>query len=258
MCILRSAVVVTLALALAGCADEPAPRRSAPELEGVTWILAATSVDALAPDAPGDARATIRLEEGEASGTAACNPYGGRYEVGGDGAISIGVEGMTEMACDEPVMALEAAFVDALGRVVSYRFDGEGLLLEGGGPALRFSAERSLPLEGTEWRLDGIGGDGDTVSSVLSGTEGTAMFDREGRVAGSGGCNGYGAPYTVEGEAIQVGEIAVTAIGCEPDVMAQEAAFLEALGRAATYRIEGSTMTLHDAAGGFLLSFVAA
>jgi heat shock protein HslJ len=257
---LRSALAIGLtALVLSACADEPPARGpdEEPELEGITWILDGSSIAALEAEAPGDARATIRLENGEAGGTAACNLYGGTYEVGGDGAISIRVEGMTEMACDEPVMALEAAFVDAIGRVTTYRFDGEDLVLEGGGPALRFTAERPLPLEGTAWRLDGIAGDGDTVSSVLAGTEVTAAFDTEGRLAGSSGCNGFGAPYTVEGDAIHVGEIASTAIGCEPDVMAQEAAFLDALRRAATFRIEGSTLTLHDASGAFLLSFFA-
>jgi heat shock protein HslJ len=160
------------------------------------------------------------------------------------------------MACDEPVMALEAAFVAALGRVASYRFDGADLLLEGGVAALRFSAERALPLEGTAWRLDGIGGEGGTVSSVLAGTEVTATFDTEGRLAGSGGCNGYGAPYEVDADAIVVGEIEATAIACEQDVMAQEAAFFDALDRAATFGIEGRTLTLLDPSGAFLLSFV--
>lgn len=255
MRILRPIVAMSLAtVVLAACADEPGgPQR---EVEGVTWILDASSVAALEPDAPGDARATLRLEAGEAGGTAACNLYGGTYEIRDDGAVSIRVEGMTEMACDEPVMALESAFVDALGRVSSYRFDAEDLVLEGG-PTLRFSAERALPLEGTAWRLDGIGDDGDTVSSVLVGTEVTATFDTEGKVAGNAGCNGFGASYTVDGDAIQIGEIASTAMGCASDVMSQEAAFLDALSRAATFRIEASTLTLHDAAGGFLLSFVA-
>ncbi|HET9722726.1 MAG TPA: META domain-containing protein [Actinomycetota bacterium] len=259
MRILRPALTIAIAtLVLAACADEPSAGGPARELEGVTWILDASSVGALEPDAPRDVRATLRLEAGEAGGTAACNLYGGTYQLGDDGAVSISVEGMTEMACDEPVMALEAAFVDALGRVSSYRFESEDLVLRGGGPALRFSAERALPLEGTAWRLDGIAGDGDTVSSILAGTEITATFDSEGKVAGRGGCNGYGATYTADGDAIQIGEIAATQMACAPDVSAQETAFFDALGRAATFGIEGSTLTLHDAAGGFLLSFVAA
>lgn len=254
----RFAVTIALtAVVLAACSDDPSVRGADPEIMGVTWILDPSSVATLEPDAPGDARATIRLQDGEAGGTAACNLYGGTYEVGEDGEISIRVEGMTEMACDEPVMALEAAFVAALGRVASYRFDGADLLLEGGGPALRFSAERAIPLEGTGWRLDGIGGEGGTVSSVLAGTEVTATFDVEGTLAGSGGCNGYGAPYEVDADAIVIGEIGSTAIGCEPDVMTQEAAFFDALDRAATFGIEGRTLTLLDPSGGFLLSFVA-
>lgn len=257
MRILRPILTIALGLSLAACADDPSAREPDPGIEGITWILDASSAAALEPDAPSDARATVRLEDGRAGGTAACNLYGGTYVVGEDGAISINVEGMTEMACAEPVMALEAAFVDGLGRVGTYRFEAEDLVLEGDGPALRFSAERALPLEGTAWRLDGIAAGGDTVSSVLAGTRITATFDAAGKVAGIAGCNGFGASYTVDGEAIQIGEIAATAMACEPDESAQERDFLDALSRAATFRIEGSTLTLNDAAGGLLLSFVA-
>jgi heat shock protein HslJ len=255
---LRSLALVPLVVLAAACADEPSAPGEDVELEGVTWILGESSIDALVDEAPGDARVTLRLEGGEAGGTAACNLYGGTYEVGDDGAISIGVDGMTEMACDEPLMALETAFVDALGAAASYGFEGEDLVLAGEGPGLMFSAERPLPLERTAWRLDGIGSGDDTVSSTLAGTEVTATFDTEGRVAGSGGCNGYGAPYTTDGAQIHIGDIAATEIGCKPDVSAQETAFFDALGRAATFRIEGSTLTLSDAEGAFLLSFVAA
>jgi heat shock protein HslJ len=258
MRILRPTLTIAIAaLLLAACADEPSAPGPHRQLEGVTWILDASSVDALEPDAPDDARATLRLEAGQAGGTAACNLYGGTYELGDDGTVSIHVQGMTEMACDEPVMALEAAFVDALGHVSSYRFETEDLVLEGGGPALRFSAERALPLEGTPWRLDGIGSGGDTVSSVLAGTEVTAIFDGTGRVRGFGGCNEYGGGYETDGEALTIADVASTQIGCAADVAEQEGAYLDALGRTASFDIEGSVLSLLDDDGGFLLSFVA-
>lgn len=256
MSAIRSLISLALLLSLVACGEE-APPTGGGDLEDVTWILDRASIDALVDGAPEETRATIRFEGGEVGGVAACNQYGGTYEAHDSGAIAISVSSMTEMACAEPLKALESAFVDALGRVSSYRLETGHLVLEGDGPALRFSAERALSLEGTAWRLDGIAAGGDTVSSVLAGTRITATFDAAGNVAGNAGCNGFGASYTVDGEAIQIAEIAATAMACEPDVSAQEREFLDALSGAATFRIESSTLTLHDAAGGFLLSFVA-
>ena len=42
------------------------------------------------------------------------------------------------MACEEPVMASEAAYLDALGTVVGARMDGSSLVLAGPAVELRF------------------------------------------------------------------------------------------------------------------------
>ncbi|HEU4354600.1 MAG TPA: META domain-containing protein [Actinomycetota bacterium] len=256
MSAIRSLIPLALLLSLVACGEEARPTGNG-DLEDVTWILDRASIDALVEGAPEETRATIRFERGEVGGVAACNQYGGTYEADDGGAIAISVGSMTEMACAEPLMTLESAFVDALGRVSSYRFEGEDLVLEGGGPALRFSAERALPLEGTAWRLDGIGSGGDTVSSILAGTEVNATFDDTGRVGGFGGCNHYGGAYETDGEVLTISDVASTQIGCAADVAEQEGAFLEALGRTASFEVQGSVLTLLDDDGGFLLSFVA-
>jgi putative lipoprotein len=108
-----------------------------------------------------------------------------------------------------------------------------------------------------ELRLDGITTGFDAVSSVLAGAEVTATFEG-GEVSGSGGCNSYTGGYTVEDQAIDIGQLASTAMACAPDVSDQEAAYFDALGRAASFDIQGSTLALLDGEGGFLLSFVAA
>ena len=253
---LRSLIPVALVLLMPGCADE-APSGRGGDLEAITWILDGASIGELVDGAPADARVTVRFDDGEVGGTAACNHYGGTYQLGEDGAIAISVGSMTEMACEEPLMALEAAFMTALGRVAAFRVAGDDLVLEGDGLTLGFSAEQPLPLEGTAWRLDGIGSGTDVVSSTLTGTEVTATFD-SGQVAGSGGCNAYTGSYTTDGEAITVSEVASTLMGCAPDVSDQEESFFDALGRAASFQIQGSTLTLLDDQGGFLLWFVAA
>jgi heat shock protein HslJ len=155
-------------------------------------------------------------------------------------------------------MQLEADYVAALGDVRSFEVigEGDGLLLSGGQTPLSYVAQRQTPLEGTAWVVDGIAIGDDAVSSTVGGSEAELTFD-SGRVSGSTGCNRLTGSYTVdvtEGP-ISFAQIATTKQLCEPDVAAQEQAILAAIDAAASYSIEGSTMTLSDAAGSFLLSF---
>jgi heat shock protein HslJ len=254
---LRPAIAtISLLIVLSACAEATSPGHGGDGLEGRTWILDATSVAALVDDAPADARVTIRFDDGEVGGSAGCNLYGGTYTRGEGDAIAIEVGSMTEMACDEPLMALDTAFVGALGEVAAYRLDDDALTLDGGDDTLTFDAEQPLPLEGTAWRLDGLAAGNDAVTSTIAGTEVTARFE-DGQVTGSGGCNEYGGTYTVNRDEIAIAELASTLIACDGAVMDQEAAFLDGLERAASFAVEGSTLSLSDADGRFLLSFVA-
>lgn len=260
MSVARISIALVAMLTLAACADDGSASQGSGELEGVTWILDADIADDLVGEPSGEARGTIRFDDGELGGSAFCNMFGGTYEAGDDGSMTLTLGAMTEMACEEPAMSLETAFVEALGAVTGYEVGDDTLtLIRDGGDALTFSAEQPLPLVATEWRLDGIATGTDAVTSTLAGTEATATFDGEGRVSGNGSCNQYGASYSVDGDSIEIGgDVMSTAMGCEPDVMDQEAAFLSALQRSATFSIEGSTLTLSDDEGVFLLSFVAA
>lgn len=70
------------------------------------------------PEAP-----TLRIEfgaDGSVSGDAGCNTFRGSYTVSGD-ALSLSPLRTTRKACPEPVMALEAQLLAALGRVATFR-----------------------------------------------------------------------------------------------------------------------------------------
>lgn len=78
-------------------------------------------------------------EDGQVGGTAACNGYGGSYELSG-ADISFGNLAMTEMACfPEETMQAEAMFANAISRVDTVAVDGE-LTLSGQGVELAFEA----------------------------------------------------------------------------------------------------------------------
>lgn len=102
--------IILLAILLGACAGNGGA--NAGSLVGTTWVLESYN------DTPPIAgtQPTITFEEGQVSGTASCNHYGGGYEVKGD---SIRFESLfsTEMACMEPegVMEQERAYLEMLG-----------------------------------------------------------------------------------------------------------------------------------------------
>lgn len=263
---MRGAALLALAvLVLPACADEAGGGAAGPgtdpdALLGVTWRLDAASVAALVDDAPQDAVVTLAFEDGQVSGTAACNSFFGAYEATEDGSIAISGLGQTEMACDPPsLMTLESAYLGALAVATTFDVNG-GLELTGGDVALRFDEEvppEPLPLVGTVWTLDSVY-QGDAVSSLVVGTDVTMTLGQDGVASGSGGCNAYHGDYTRDDDALAFGPIASTKMACADDVMGQEAVFFAALEDVASSSIEGSRLTLLDVSGAPLLGFVGA
>lgn len=113
-------------------------------------------------------------------------------------------------------------------------------------------APRSGP-PGSTWYLVSLQ-QGDATVPVLANTTVTAVFDGRGNVTGTAGCNDYRAPYAGN---LSVGTPAITTdrhCDTPPGVMAQEAAYLAALGRTRAYAV-GETLRLLDERGAVLATF---
>jgi heat shock protein HslJ len=89
------------------------------------------------------------------------------------------------------------------------------------------------PLDGTAWELTAYG-----TSEPIPGTTITATFE-EGQMRGSAGCNTYSGSYQVDGEFINVGQLAMTEMAClQPEgVMDQELMYLEFLRGARIFEL---------------------
>jgi heat shock protein HslJ len=107
-------------------------------LEGVEWVLDAASAGSLVDKVSDKARVDLQFQDGQFRGRSACNNYGGDYQAD-DGTISFGQMQVTAMACDEPVMALESAYLGALGASTGFQVSDTGLVLTGGQVALTFT-----------------------------------------------------------------------------------------------------------------------
>ena len=96
--------------------------------------------------------------------------------------------------------------------------------------------------------------------SVMAGTELTANFDAKGNLSGFGGCNEYSADVRATPPKISIGPVASTRKSCgtPAGVMDQETAYLAALGTAATYQVQGSTLEFRTAGGAIAADFTKA
>lgn len=153
-----------------------------------------------------DARVTLNVDGSNVSGQAACNQYFGELAIE-SGRVSTAGFGQTEMACAEPVMALEAAYLSALARIESAHMDGPVMVLTAPGVELRFERLQPPPtasIVGTLWQLESLV-DGDSVSSA-AGPPATLLLQADGALRGSTGCRTLTGHYMERGDEIWANE----------------------------------------------------
>lgn len=130
-------IVVAATVLILGCSPRETPASTTPvSLEG-DWHLVSGAVDGAPFPIVNGSPITMIVQGTEIRGQAACNQYGGTLSVV-DGGPRLSMTSMTEMACEEPIMASEAAFGAALPRVTAAARDGERLKLTGQGVELVF------------------------------------------------------------------------------------------------------------------------
>lgn len=107
----------------AGNATAPLPTGGA-ELASTKWALSglATTTDDLSTSG-----ITLDFAAAEASGNAGVNTYNAGYTSSSDGTLTFSAIATTSMAGDEAAMALEAEYLELLGKVTGYSLNG-GLL----------------------------------------------------------------------------------------------------------------------------------
>jgi heat shock protein HslJ len=236
-------------------------------LAGTDWVLDGyrTGGDAISSVLAGTTITATFSPDGNVTGNAGCNHYGGRYSLDGTN-LSVSSVFSTLMYCETPgVMQQEASYLGHLANVSTYRVEGDRLILtdnEGADVLFFVQAPQvpEIPLVGTEWTLESYSSSEDAVSSVIAGTTITATFSDDGSVTGNAGCNSYRAGYMIDGATVTIEPPISTKMYCsEPEgVMNQESTYLNLLSSVSSYRVEGNRLSLANEAGTDLLTFVQA
>jgi heat shock protein HslJ len=134
-----------------------------------------------------------------------------------------------------------------------------GVLAAGAIVAAIVFAVRSTPpaaLTGPTWTLTTLVVDGQE-QALSSSRAATLHFGaHDGQISGSDGCNFFSGSYSLNGTQLHIGGLRSTVIGClDPVVSEQESHYLQALPRVASYRLEGTTLTLSGDSGRVQLTF---
>jgi heat shock protein HslJ len=106
---------------------------AAPSLVGPNWQLLAynNGRNAVQSVMIGTQPTATFGADGQVTGSGGCNTFAGPYQSTAR-TLSIGPLISTRMACDQPVMDQETAYLAALERTASYRFDSARLVLVDG------------------------------------------------------------------------------------------------------------------------------
>lgn len=207
------------------------------------------------PATPGVLSTAVFSADGTLNGNGGCNNYNATYEIQGN-QINISQPASTRMACEKGTEQ-ENAFLTTLAKAETFRIMNDTLTItaDGGATALYFSA-RNLPLENVRWKLALVNG-----QPVDASINATALFTpansplangAENVVSGSGGCNDFTGPYSVEGNTISAGPFAATAMACDEPVMQVEQAFMSGLEKAQSYETLMSQLTITTADGSLI------
>lgn len=114
----------------------------------------------------------------------------------------------------------------------------------------------ALALSGTAMADDDDPPTASWVAFELNGkaVEGPTLQYTTEKVSGTGGCNQFNGPITIEDDAVQIGPLASTRMMCEgkADVEAQ---YFAALQAARTFTLDGEVLVLKAEDGHVLLKF---
>ncbi|MCU0482314.1 MAG: META domain-containing protein, partial [Anaerolineae bacterium] len=213
------------------------------------WILVSYgTLDA--PVTPiAEAPITLKFaDDGTVAGSGGCNSYSSGYTLV-DSAITFDAVISTEMACmTDGVMAQESAYYGALASatLISKQTVDSLVIDYGENTGEQLTFKRVHNLGNTAWQLVSF----DDETPVVENSIVTIIFNADGTMGGSGGCNSYGGTYVVNGDAIDFNDVASTMMACVDDnITAQEGSFFFGLEKATTFEISATELVIYYGEG---------
>jgi heat shock protein HslJ len=225
------------------------------------WILVAFGDPANPTVVAGGVNLNLNFtNNNQVSGFGGCNTFSGPFQAATDGTMSIGPLATTMMACADG-MDQETAYLSALTSARSFDFSSEGRLEikfgpEGQADQVMVFIVGAKSLTETNWVLISYG-DPSAPTAVPADVVITAAFSEDGTMSGLSACNQYSVPYTLDGDQLTLGTIAITQMACATGMEAEQA-YLTALGSVQQATITGPKLAITYNQGTQVLNYTAA
>jgi heat shock protein HslJ len=153
----------------------------------------------------------------------------------------LGLGGPAE-SCLQAITPGYQVIVRAGGQEYEVRTDETGMAIRS--PQFPSMPGEATPLDGTQWTLTAFSEAG-SETAVIEGTELTLEFQEGGQAVGTGGCNQFGAPYSVTDSRLNIVEVVTTEIACPGEgVMEQEQRYYQALQSAGEFEMVGDELRI--------------
>ena len=163
----------------------------------------------------------------------------------------------TEMACSPPaLMDQDTWLASVLTSRPTVSVDGDTLTITADGATLTLvgqAARTPRPqLEGPTWVVDTLL-EGDLATSIPAGVNAPTLLFEAGTVSVDTSCNTGTGSYTIDGETVTFGPIAMTRMACtDPATIAIEPQVMAVLQGTATVSIERGALTLRNGTSGLV------
>ena len=225
-------------------------------LEGTDWQLRSYAAAGSLTDVPATVVVNAAFAGGRVAGSSGCNRYTAPYSTSG-ATIAIGQAAGTLMACQEPAMSVEQAYLAALGTAKTFTATATDLTMYAadGSTILKYAATPVIPITTGTWHATAVNNGTGGVVSVPAGVDLTATFGADGTVNGFSGCNTFIGPYTLTGDTISIGPLATTRLACAADAMTLETQYLAALQASKAVELSPTNLGLRDAKGATQVQF---
>jgi len=207
------------------------------------WTIEEISVDGALVDIPTGAGVTLVFSGDQVSGRAACNSFSGTYLIEGERLVTADLAA-TAMGCEPELSAIEAHVLGTLGASPRLDRSPSSLVLSTETVTLRYEPTppvETVPLTGTEWGLTGFI-DGETATTQPGVDRALLVFLADGNLGGNAGCNALNSSWTVDGDSLTFGEVALTRMSCSDEANEIERRVVAVLGDADRFEIEGNRL----------------
>ena len=249
----RGLLLGLLVVASVACGDDTETEATLTptlDLVGMSYVLS----EAVGVDVPPSSALQMDFDKVRLHVSGGCNTMNGGYEVV-NAKLEVTELAMTAMACvDDALMAFDTAISQFLDASPSIVVAGDVMTLAHDTVTLTFREAAPVAdsaLEGTTWTVTGtVQGDG---TSSLPTTPANLLL-KDGTAELFAGCNSGSGSYSVDGDTITFGPMAMTKKLCGPAATALESTVTAVVQGAVTFDIEGTKLTLFQGTDGLTLA----